>query len=259
MILEALEDDLRSPKTEDEHVARYRLTIEHLLPQGWTEAAWPLPREEEKMAETLRRNRLLHSLGNLTLVTDRLNPELSNGPWGHKRPKIEEHGVLRLHTGFKHEEAWGEEQIVDRSASLAERAVQLWHRPDSQIADFAEIAAGALSSRRGTAESSSSRSGPEGTGLLELLQEEVLEPGELLEDPVPSKGLTFEATLNEDGTITLSTGERFFTPSGASKHVHGREANGWKRWRVPRLGGQRLSDVRHEFDAGVETDEPDEA
>jgi hypothetical protein len=29
----------------------------------------------------MHRERVLHGLGNLTLVNDRLNPTLSNGPW----------------------------------------------------------------------------------------------------------------------------------------------------------------------------------
>ena len=65
-----------------------------------------------------RRNALLHSLGNLTLVTNKLNPELSNGPWEHKRPRIDEHGVLRLHQAVKNEPTWGETHIVERSQDL---------------------------------------------------------------------------------------------------------------------------------------------
>lgn len=252
MILEALEDDLRSAKTEDEHVSR-NLTIEHLLPQAWTEAAWPLPGDGETIAEKLRRNELLHSLGNLTLVTNKLNPELSNGPWGHKRPRIEEHGVLRLHGGFKHSTVWGEAQIVDRGRVLTERALALWPRPNPLPADLLSIASDALASRRGGRSLPiPTTNGGEGVGLRELIQEEILEPGEQMEDPVPSRGVTYEATLNEDGTITLSTGDQFATPSGASKHLHGRETNGWQRWRVPRLGGRRLSEIRSEFNANLD-------
>ena len=259
VVLEALEDDLRSPKSEDEHISRGSLTIEHLMPQAWTEAAWPLAGEDDAIAESLRRNRLLHSLGNLTLVTNKLNPELSNGPWSHKRPRIEEHGVLRLHTDFKQIELWNEDEIANRSATLAERAVQLWPHPNSATPAFDEIANDALTLRR-TAEASQSEnvdSGSDEIGLSELIQEEVLEPGEKMIHPVPSKGLTFEADLDEDGTIVLSTGERFSSPSGASRHIYQRASNGWKHWRVPRLGNQRLNQIRNEYiaTAGAETDD----
>src|SRR5262249_9291739 len=45
MILEAIEDSLRSPKTEDEFVTRGRLTIEHILPQSWG-THWPATARE---------------------------------------------------------------------------------------------------------------------------------------------------------------------------------------------------------------------
>ncbi|MEM1332990.1 MAG: DUF262 domain-containing HNH endonuclease family protein, partial [Actinomycetota bacterium] len=146
MILEALEDDLRSPRTEDQYVTRGSLTIEHLMPQGWTPAAWPLPGDSDSTAETLVRNRLLQTVGNLTLVTSRLNPELSHGPWEHKRPRIDEHGVLRLHSGFKNSNTWNEELIVSRSGALAQRAIAIWPHPESAPADIPSIVTRALSS-----------------------------------------------------------------------------------------------------------------
>lgn len=251
MLLEAIEDDLRSAKTEDEHVTRNRLTIEHLLPQAWTPATWPLPGVHETAAETVHRNTLLHTLGNLTLVTDRLNPELSNGPWKHKRPRIEEHGVLRLHASFKREEEWGEPQIVQRSRHLAERAIAIWSHPYSDPADFDSMTATALD-RLTPVAAGSAPSADRTPRLLWMLQEEILEPGELLVDYVPSRNVRYGATLDEDGWITVDTGERFWSPSGASKHFHGTEVNGWERWRVPRLGNRRLLDLEDEFNTPTE-------
>ena len=42
MVLETIEDSLRSSLGEEQHVAQGTLTIEHVLPQSW-EANWPLP------------------------------------------------------------------------------------------------------------------------------------------------------------------------------------------------------------------------
>ena len=71
MILEALEASLYSGKTEKVKVER-RLTIEHLLPVEW-ERHWPLViREDNAEAEAdalSRRNGVLHTIGNLTLLT----------------------------------------------------------------------------------------------------------------------------------------------------------------------------------------------
>jgi len=79
MVLEALEDSYRSPKSESQFVERGTLTIEHILPQSW-QANWPLDVAEDDTPETaaLRRERLLHSIGNLTLVTGSLNTPMSN-------------------------------------------------------------------------------------------------------------------------------------------------------------------------------------
>ena len=78
MVLEAIEDSLRSQKSEEEHASRGKLTIEHVLPQQW-QKHWPLlPGTDLVESE---RERVLHSLGNLTLVNNKLNPTLSNGPW----------------------------------------------------------------------------------------------------------------------------------------------------------------------------------
>jgi Protein of unknown function (DUF1524) len=83
MILEAIEASLHTGKTEKVQIEK-ALTIEHLLPKEW-EKHWPLPDtvttpDEIKEASKLR-NDMLHKVGNLSLLTKRLNPSVSNGPW----------------------------------------------------------------------------------------------------------------------------------------------------------------------------------
>jgi hypothetical protein len=39
------------------------------------------------------RESVLHVIGNLTLLTEKLNPSVSNGPWSKKRPAILEHSA----------------------------------------------------------------------------------------------------------------------------------------------------------------------
>jgi hypothetical protein len=70
------------------------------MPQGWREH-WPLG--EGTDAETRAyRDRIVHTLGNLTLVTGNLNPSLSNSAWftddatRSKRQAIAAHTVLLL-------------------------------------------------------------------------------------------------------------------------------------------------------------------
>lgn len=148
MILEALEDDHRSTKTEEVHCLRGKLTIEHVLPQGWREH-WKLPAGEPAAVElrAAQRDQLLHTIGNLTLVTSRLNPELSNRPWRDaeasglgqgdnkgrgKRSILSDHSVLflnkRIVDGWPDE--WSEQSILDRGDALTERFLQIWRVPD---------------------------------------------------------------------------------------------------------------------------------
>lgn len=138
LVLEALEDDLRGARTEDEHVTRGKLTIEHVLPQVWT-THWPLTETEDDLRAELDRNRLLHTFGNLTLATQSLNPELSNLGWSTKRGLLEQHSVLLLtHRIVREERAknvwlprqrWDEASIRARSDELYRRAVEIWPRP----------------------------------------------------------------------------------------------------------------------------------
>jgi hypothetical protein len=128
MVLEALEDSLRTPKTEEEHCVRGALTIEHILPQTWQEH-WALPTGEDAFAAAITRERLLHSVGNLTLVNGRLNPALSNGAWGQKRQILAEHTVLHLNKQLLvafGDEDWDEERIKERGVTLAGAAMNIW-------------------------------------------------------------------------------------------------------------------------------------
>jgi hypothetical protein len=133
MVLEGIEDYLRTSKTE-EPVVRGKLTIEHVMPQTW-HGHWPLP-EVTEMGEaaeeaSARRDNLIHTIGNLTLLTQSLNSGISNGAWPDKRAGLIEHGVLRLSAPLKAAETWGEESIEARSANLAAVVCDIWKKPQS--------------------------------------------------------------------------------------------------------------------------------
>ena len=63
-----------------------KLTIEHLLPQSWREEGWPIDESTPRtMArEQIDRATLMHTLGNLTLVTFEENQRLADRPWADK-------------------------------------------------------------------------------------------------------------------------------------------------------------------------------
>jgi len=129
IVLEAIEDYLRSPKSEQEHAPRGTLTIEHLMPQGWRQH-WPLPTAEAEEIEDAKfeRDRLIHSIGNLTLVNQKLNSALSNGPWDKKLQGLQEHSVLALNKNILIEPPpiWDESSIRARGVKLAETASLIW-------------------------------------------------------------------------------------------------------------------------------------
>ncbi len=125
LVLEGIETSLRSNKAEQPDVPR-NLTIEHLMPLGWEEN-WPLyePYDRE------RRNSLVHTIGNLTLVNRRLNSSMSNGPWEDKRKELQEHSVMTLNAELSHQDSWNEEEIIARSRRMANLIAKCWPGPDS--------------------------------------------------------------------------------------------------------------------------------
>ena len=131
IVLEALEDDLRGAKSEDQHVAR-NLTVEHVLPQTW-ETHWPLPDGVEPLQARLDRDRLLHTLGNLTLATSSLNSSMSNHAWSDKRGHLTENSVLHLNkrilTQVEESGRWDEAAIRERGLAMFEQARKVWPRP----------------------------------------------------------------------------------------------------------------------------------
>ncbi|MDE2669675.1 MAG: DUF262 domain-containing protein [Chloroflexota bacterium] len=128
-VLEALEDSMRSPKTEYPNAPRGSLTIEHLMPQGWHEEDWPLEVPDGPVEAIARRNHLLHTMGNLTLVTASLNSQpLSNAPWETKRTGLAAHSRLQLNMELTQVESWSEASILERSRQLADRVVTIWPR-----------------------------------------------------------------------------------------------------------------------------------
>jgi uncharacterized protein with ParB-like and HNH nuclease domain len=130
-VLEALDAFNYSSKSEALALPK-KLTIEHVMPQSW-EAHWPLPSEVTgepitKQKASTRRDAILHTLGNLTLITNRLNPALSNGAWAEKRPELLKFSRLNLTQYFHGPEAetWDEAAIRARSEYLFAQLVRIW-------------------------------------------------------------------------------------------------------------------------------------
>jgi uncharacterized protein with ParB-like and HNH nuclease domain len=98
-------------------------TIEHILPQTpgpWWQAMLG-PDWEEIHRE------YLHTLGNLTLVTQEWNSSLSNAPFPEKKDKLATH-ALRLNSDYfsQNIERWDANAIVERARLLTDKIIEIW-------------------------------------------------------------------------------------------------------------------------------------
>lgn len=143
LILEVIESRTRTGRTEALGLPE-NLEVEHIMPKGWREH-WQGVADEDA---AWSRDRLIHTIGNLTLITKKLNGSLSNRPWtdadAHditdggerglgKRSLIDKYSVLLLNkeVTIGHESEWTEEDIRRRSRALAVRVSEIWPRPES--------------------------------------------------------------------------------------------------------------------------------
>jgi uncharacterized protein with ParB-like and HNH nuclease domain len=145
MLLRAIEEKMRTPRSEA-IILPTSLTVEHLLPQKGSLADYPyaaeMPLGPDETPERCRA-RLIHSIGNLTLLTHNLNASVSNGPFCRKndtagkdetgkRDAIAAESDLRLNAWLRRPDApkaWSEREIVERSERLFSYALEIWPKP----------------------------------------------------------------------------------------------------------------------------------
>lgn len=138
-VLREIEQGLRTTKGEGLEVPR-KLSIEHVIPQSWY-ANWPLEEHDEEGRQL--RSSIMHALGNLTVVVQKLNSGLSNAAWIDKRVKLNDNSELMLNRRLhdEHMEEFTNQDALDRGRWLAERAAERWPRtgpePDSRELELA--------------------------------------------------------------------------------------------------------------------------
>lgn len=137
-ILKRIEQAKRSAKNEDIHI-KSLLTVEHIMPVEW-ETHWPLPDgrmsksdldrllENEPDPTADKRDQMIHTIGNLTLVTQPLNSSLQNSGWNLKQPGITRQSGLSLNREFLDYPEWNEVKIEERGRELLTHAKAIWHR-----------------------------------------------------------------------------------------------------------------------------------
>ena len=79
----------------------------------------------------------------------------------------------------------------------------------------------------------------------DLLAAGLIDDGEELEFVRPRLGVTYRAVVISDGRIQTEDGEIWPSPSRAAMSAANVESyDGWHAWRVPRLGGVKLDQLR---------------
>ena len=130
MVLEAIESHLRSDKTEG--WGQVLLTREHIMPESW-QRNWPLPDDKVGDEVANARDQAIKEIGNLTLVTGKLNASLSNAKWSQKVETLRKHTTLRLNWELLESppEIWSEKTIRERSKKLAKVTTEIWPFADN--------------------------------------------------------------------------------------------------------------------------------
>lgn len=144
-LLSEIELAKRGKKQESKSLPE-TLTVEHILPRAWREH-WPMASDAQPtdadfqqavfaviedatiVGGIVRRDRLKHTLGNLTLVTQSFNSGVSNKAFNVKRQEFEDQSVLMLTKDFVKRDKWGEDEIAERGKTLFENACRVWIAP----------------------------------------------------------------------------------------------------------------------------------
>ena len=140
MVLQAIEEHYQRADGKAEPIIHFdfdKLQIEHILPQAWHKT-WPVEGEEAARV----RDSKVNAVGNLTLVSEKLNPTLSNAPWldleagkRGKRSALNDHSMLRLNAKLVNDYPahWDEACIDQRAKRLFEAARNIWPHPASAL------------------------------------------------------------------------------------------------------------------------------
>lgn len=147
VVLGAVEQHLRTERHEAVTLPP-RLEIEHVMPRAWQTHWNPDPKLTPEAAEV--RNKLINTIGNLTLVTKSLNGSLSHRPWTDedanglkvggdanlgKRSLLDRYSLLVLSKDLihAHTDAWTDGDIRTRSIELTGHICSVWPGPPAGL------------------------------------------------------------------------------------------------------------------------------
>ena len=230
MMLEAIEDHKRGwigseTSKSGIRVKRGSYAIEHIMPQRW-QANWPLGNftEDEREAN-------IHTIGNLTLLTAKLNSSVSNGPWKAKSEELTKHDVLLINKKVQElgAEGWSDDLIKARTASVIQTMIAIWPVPAGHKSKII------LEQREITAK----------IEVIDLISAGLIAAGQTLYPKQRSAAGQLGQVL-DDGRISAE-GEIFDSLSLAAIRVVKRRANGWTFWLVDEKTKQSMNDLRKQY------------
>ena len=234
MVFEALEDYARGWKSGKSGSAGMRIrrasyTIEHLMPQSW-QTNWPLP----PGLTDLERDRLVQTLGNLTLLSTKLNSSVSNGPWlgeNGKKAALNEKDVLLLNSKVQANgnEGWTEELIRSRTSELTSMILDIWRVPEGHISKVTRT----------------NEDAPKKISVIDLLSAGLLQAGQTLY-PSYRRYKGRNAQVLADGRIEIE-GQVFDSLSLAGNHVRKKNTNGWTFWLISESPKEKMFDLRERY------------
>ena len=235
MVLESIEDHWRGwipgqTSAAGMRIRRASYAIEHLMPQSWIKH-WPLPAG----ASEIERDARIHRLGNLTLLTKKLNSTVSNGPWlgeGGKAEHLQEKDVVLLNSRLLRtysSKQWDESGIDSRTTQAIDTILEVWPVPPGHKVKM---------DREQTGSSVT-------VEISDLIGAGYLASGQTLYSrPGMYGGHT--ARILSDGRIEVHD-KIFDSPSRAGIFIRNKNTDGWSFWRLEPNGRRPLKEVRAEY------------
>ncbi|HIW91688.1 MAG TPA: DUF262 domain-containing protein [Candidatus Corynebacterium avicola] len=240
MVLEALEDNRRGYPDGRQlamgPISRGKGTVEHIMPQKWRKN-WMADLTEDQQAD---RDSILHQLGNLTLVTQKLNSKVNNGAWSTKREFFRQYDDVMLTRDAVNlaDGDWDETAIEQRTEELIGEILDIWPVP----AGFT-VANRDIETR--TSDTEARRRAV--VTIADLVTNEILPEGTRLRPTSQSsrwRGVT--AKVTGEGKIAFN-GTEYAYPSPAARAVTGTSSEpGWAWWSVAETG-HTLNELRNDY------------
>lgn len=137
-------------KLQETNILPDGLSVEHVMPSSWKEH-WPLmngveptsydffraqfefEEDDSVVGQIVRRNRLKHSVGNLSIVTRSFNSKLSNKGFEVKKTEFADQSILMLNKEIAKETEWDEQRIEIRSKRISDLAKDIWPIPKDSL------------------------------------------------------------------------------------------------------------------------------